>query len=168
MTSNLVLTLIGDDKPGLVEALAETIASHSGNWEESSMSQLAGKFAGILRVSVADSEVKGLIESLQALSGELKLVIERADAELPSSPPQPLKLGLVGNDRPGIVREISQALAGLGVNVEELHTECVPAPMSGDTLFKARAVLRVPAALGLETLQSELEGLADDLIVEIH
>jgi glycine cleavage system regulatory protein len=168
MTTYLVLTAIGNDKPGLVQSLARVIAEHEGNWLESSMSQLAGKFAGILRVSVSDQQADALIKALDDLSGQLKLVIERVDDELPVEPPLTVSLSLVGNDRPGIIREISHALAGLAVNVEQLNTECAPAPMSGDALFRARATLRVPSGIDLDTLQEELEKLADDLIVEIQ
>ena len=168
MTTNLVLTVIGDDKPGLVEALSRAIASNSGNWLESSMSQLAGKFAGILRVSVADTEAEKLIAALQNLSPDLKLLIERAAADGDGDSSLSVALNLVANDRPGIIQEISRALAGLSVNVEKLSTRCVSAPMSGETLFKAEALLKVPAGFKLERLQLELEDLADDLIVEIQ
>jgi glycine cleavage system regulatory protein len=168
MTTNLVLTVIGDDKPGLVEALSRAIASNSGNWLESSMSQLAGKFAGILRVSVADTEAEKLIAALQNLSPDLKLLIERAAADGAGDSSLSVALNLVANDRPGIIREISRALAGLSINVENLSTRCVSAPMSGETLFKAEALLKVPAGFKLERLQLELEDLADDLIVEIR
>ncbi|MCH7815902.1 MAG: glycine cleavage system protein R [Proteobacteria bacterium] len=168
MATYLVLTVIADDRPGLVESLAQTIADNSGNWLESSMSQLAGKFAGILRVSVADQHAEKLVDELKGLSDQFTLVIEKADAESPADSQQTVTLTLVGNDRPGIIREISQVLAGLSVNVEELNTECVPAPMSGDILFKAKARLKVPSGLDLEELQSELERLTDDLIVEIQ
>jgi glycine cleavage system regulatory protein len=168
MTTNLVLTVIGDDKPGLVEALSRAIASNSGNWLESSMSQLAGKFAGILRVSVTDTEAEKLIAALQNLSPDLKLLIERAAADGAGDSSLSVALNLVANDRPGIIREISRALAGLSINVENLSTRCVSAPMSGETLFKAEALLKVPAGFKLERLQLELEDLADDLIVEIR
>ena len=168
MTTNLVLTVIGDDKPGLVEALSRAIASNSGNWLESSMSHLAGKFAGILRVSVADAEADKLIAALQNLSPDLKLLIERAAADGAGDSSLSVALNLVANDRPGIIREISRALAGLSINVENLSTRCVSAPMSGETLFKAEALLKVPAGFKLERLQLELEDLADDLIVEIQ
>lgn len=164
---NLVLTVIGDDKPGLVEALSQVIVNHAGNWQESSMSQLAGKFAGILRVRVPDENSDALIRELQGLSEQLKVIVEKA-ADQAATVPQTIALHLVGNDRPGIVREISHALTGLGVNVEQLVTECVPAPMSSEMLFKADARLRVPASLGSEQLQQEIERLADDLIVEIQ
>ena len=76
MATYLVLTIIGDDKPGLVGLLSETISRHSGNWLESNMSHLAGKFAGILRVSVGDDEADALVADLQGLSSVLKLVVE--------------------------------------------------------------------------------------------
>lgn len=168
MTTNLVLTVIADDKPGLVESLSQIIASNSGNWLESSMSQLAGKFAGILRVSVNEDRVDKLIEELNGLSSEIKLVIEKAADESGGQPSRMVELSLVGNDRPGIIKEISAAVSSLGVNVERLNTECTPAPMSSDALFKAKAILEVPEQVTLEALQDKLEQLADDLIVEIE
>ena len=168
MTTNLVLTVIADDKPGLVELLSQTIASNSGNWLESSMSQLAGKFAGILRISVADGRVEKLIEELIGLPSEIKLVIEKAADEPVGQQSRMVELSLVGNDRPGIIKEISAAVAELGVNVERLNTQCTPAPMSSDALFKAKATLEVPEHVALEQLQEKLEQLADDLIVEIE
>lgn len=168
MTTNFVLTVIGDDKPGLVGSLSQIIANNSGNWLESSMSQLAGKFAGILLVSVADKNADRLIEELNGLSSQLTLVIEKAEGAIAEVTSQTVQMNLVGNDRPGIVREISSALSNMSVNVEQLNTECVPAPMSGAALFKTKASLKVPTDLALEELQSKLEQLADDLIVEIE
>jgi len=168
MTTHLVLTVIADDKPGLVESLSQIIASNSGNWLESSMSQLAGKFAGILRVSVDDDRAENLIEELNGLSSEIKLIIEKAVYESAGQQSRMYELSLVGNDRPGIIKEISAVVSELGINVERLNTECTPAPMSSDALFKARATLEVPENVALEQLQNKLEQLADDLIVEIE
>ena len=168
MTTYLVLTAIGEDKPGLVESLAQVIAGNSGNWLESSMSQLAGKFAGILRVSVSDSEVDQLISALDGISDQLTLVIERVDSDFEIELPQTVELNLIGNDRPVIIREFSHVLTSLSVNVELLSTDCVPAPMSSEVLFKAKANLKVPVGLKLEVLQQEIERLADDLIVEMQ
>ena len=168
MTTHLVLTVIADDKPGLVESLSQIIASNSGNWLESSMCQLAGKFAGILRVSVDDDRAENLIEELNGLSSEIKLIIEKAVYESAGQQSRMYELSLVGNDRPGIIKEISAVVSELGINVERLNTECTPAPMSSDALFKAKATLEVPENVALEQLQNKLEQLADDLIVEIE
>jgi len=167
MATYLVLTIIGDDKPGLVEKLAETIARHSGSWLESNMSHLAGKFAGILRVSVEESHADALVSDLQALSSILKLVVEKVSVADFVEEQRTLLLSLVGNDRPGIVKEISRALAAAHVNVEDLSSFISSAPMSGETLFNAKALLKVPVDLETSALQSQLERLADDLIVEI-
>jgi glycine cleavage system regulatory protein len=168
MTTYLVLTAIGDDKPGLVEQLAQTVAANSGNWLESSMSQLAGKFAGILRVSVPDERAEKLVKELEGLSDSLKLIIERVSSENAEETSNTLNLSLVGNDRPGIIRDISAALAKEHVNVEELSTECTIAPMSGETLFNAKVRMQVPSDLDLDRLQRGLERIADDLIVDIQ
>jgi glycine cleavage system regulatory protein len=169
VTQSLVLTVIGQDRPGLVEALARTIASHDANWVESRMARLAGQFAGILRVTVLEersAQLRTDLESLQARG--LRVIVETSD-EGPETETRPaFRLELVGNDRPGIIREVSQTLAKSGVNVDELHTECSSAPMAGGNLFKATAQLRLPLGLDVEELRSALEKIAIDLIVDIH
>lgn len=168
MKSYLVLTLIGKDQPGLVESLAHIVAQHHGNWLESNMSHLAGQFAGILRISVDADKADDLVAALDALSPRLRLIVERTGPEAESIlPRRALRLSLVGNDRPGIIRDISGALARNHVNVDDLETECTPAPMSSGTLFRAAAVLHIPADLDVDTLRDEIERLADDLIVDI-
>ncbi len=169
MRSQLVLTLIGRDRPGLVQALAAEVATHGGNWEESRMARLAGKFAGVLRLSVASERAAALGRALQDLEREgLRIVIEPSDAPQPEGGgARRLRLELVGGDREGIVRDISRALALRKVNVDELHTSCEDAPMGGGQVFRATALLRVPAEVAVSELKATLEGLADDLMVEL-
>lgn len=166
--NHLVLTVIAADQPGLVERVAQCIAAHGGNWLESRMSRMAGQFAGILRVAVPAEAHAELVAGLQAL-GEHGIRVMLADSGIdPACTWKPIHLDLVGNDRPGIVRDITRLLAEHGVNVERLHTEVLPAPMSGEPLFHADAVLAVPLTLALDLLQSRLEALADDLMVELN
>jgi glycine cleavage system regulatory protein len=166
--SLLVMTVIGEDRPGLVESVADLVASHGGNWLESRMSRLGGQFAGILRVEI-DGEKEGeLVANLKALSSRgLTVVVhsDRAESEPPAGRVRVLEI--VGQDRPGIVRQISHALASHGVNVEELQTECASAAMTGETLFKARAKLRLPESADVEKIRQNLEKIASDLIVDI-
>jgi len=173
MPRSLVLTLLGPDRPGLVGAMAALIARHGGNWIESRMASLAGQFAGLLRVEVDDqhaAELESALRSLEADQG-LAILVKRAAADSADpggrSAGRLLALELVGTDRPGIVREISQALAAKGVNVEELHTECSSAPMSGETLFRARALLRLPRGTEEDDLQAGIEAIAEDLMVDV-
>ena len=167
MNTPLVLTVISADKPGLVESVAHTISQHGGNWLESRMSRMAGQFAGILLVDIAEEEVESLrvdLEGLTSLGINVQVAIS-GQAEQPEQ--HLLRLNLVGNDRPGIVHEVSGVLARHGVNVEELITECAPAPMSADVLFKAEARLGVYPQTDLAALRNDLENLADDLMVEL-
>jgi glycine cleavage system regulatory protein len=165
VNSFLVLTVIGPDRPGLVEVLSRTVADHGANWLESRMAHLAGHFAGMVRVSVPVQRADELASALRALEG-LRVQVESASAA-PGGDEPAVVLDLLGQDRPGIVREVSHALATRGVNVEELETECESAPMSGETLFRARARLRLPPELPLDALRETLEKLADELMVDV-
>ena len=166
--TDLVLTLLGPDRPGLVELVAKVIADHGGNWLESRMSHLAGKFAGILRAELPAERVASATAALQALESHgLKVTVEVAARAGSRAPDQSMDLELVGLDRPGIVREISQLLASNGVNVEELVTNRSSAPMSAEMLFEARAHVRVPPATDVAHLRSELQCVGSDLLVDV-
>jgi glycine cleavage system regulatory protein len=168
MTS-LVLTLLGPDRPGLVEAVADVIAGNGGNWLESRMAHLAGKFAGVLRAEVPADKVDPGLQALGRLEGRgLKILAEVAGVAEEPAGQKTMDLELVGLDRPGIVKEISALLAQQGVNVEELTTERSSAPMSGEMLFHARARVHIPASTDLPRLRAGLERLANDLVVEIR
>jgi glycine cleavage system regulatory protein len=164
---HLVLTVIAKDQPGLVECVARCISEHGGNWLESRMSRMAGQFAGILRVDVPLNAHAGLLAALEALQAQGIRVQVAAGGAAPEAVCKAIRLELVGNDRPGIVRDITRLLSSHGVNLESLSTEVVPAPMSGELLFQAQALLGVPQSLTLEQLQAHLETLADDLMVEL-
>jgi glycine cleavage system regulatory protein len=166
--ATFILTVVGDDRPGLVSAISAPISAQGASWERSQMSRLAGKFAGIVLVSVADHSLDALIADLTTLNDQgLHVVIERTD-DTAAPVSQRLTLELLGADHPGIVAEISSALATQHVSIEELSTEVREAPMSGGTLFEARAVLNAPPDTSTEALRSLLEGLANELMVEIR
>jgi glycine cleavage system regulatory protein len=167
MRASIVLTVIGPDRPGIVELLSTTIAAHGGNWEQSRMAHLAGQFAGILRVTIGHDHVTELHRALDGLASQGLRVVSEASAAAERDDSRAYRLSLVGDDRPGIVRDLSRALAARGVNVEELDTHCESAPMSGEQLFHARALVHLPAALKVNDLQHALEALADDLMVEL-
>ena len=166
---SLVLTVIGPDRPGLVESIASTIAQHGASWVDSRMSRLSGQFAGILQVSVPRDHSAELFRALMELErGGLRVVVQpgtpAAERDVAA---RRVKLDLLGADRPGIVQSVSSALAQRGVNVEELLTECIDAPLSGGLLFKAVATLSVPDGVTLESLRVRLEAIASDLMVDI-
>ena len=170
MTTTLVLTLIGHDQPGLVRVVAATIAEHGGNWLESRMCRLGGEFAGIVRLEIDPSRADGLATALRGLSG-LRVDVTRETSATgganDGATARLAALDLVGSDRPGILREVSGVLAAHGLNVEDLASERVEAPMGGGKLFQLRAVASVPAGVELAKVRADLEKIAADLMVEL-
>ena len=167
MPTSLVLTVIGEDKPGIVEHIADLVLAAGANWQESRMARLAGRFAGILRVDVDSTRAAQLESALRNLESRgLRIVVESGTV-VEDTPVRVIRLEVVGHDRPGIVRDISRVLAERGINIEELETEVTSAPDSGDTLFRARARLAMPPAISIDTLRTLLESLALDLMVDV-
>lgn len=166
MNACVVLTVLAPDRPGIVKSLSETVAAHGGNWLESRMARLAGHFAGILRVECPDGEADALIRALESLEG----VSVQATREGASAPHEVelMKLEVVGNDRPGIVRELSAAIAATGANLEELQTTLESAPMAGHPIFHARGTVALPESLSSRDLIAAIEDVGADLSVTVE
>lgn len=169
MARALVLTVIGEDRPGLVEALADLIGRHEGSWDESRMARLAGHFAGVVQIHLPEGRADALIAALPDLEARgLTVSVVDSDWSLAQvDRREAFRLELVGQDRPGIVREISAALAGLGVSVQDLRTVVENAPMSGERLFRAEAELAPPPDVDIDRVRAALERLADDMMVDM-
>lgn len=167
--TTLVITVIGEDRPGLVSALSDAVAGHGGSWVRSQLSELAGTFAGIVTVEVPPDAVEPLEAALRGLPGGLETRVRRLgdDPQRPAPEGPVAHLDLVGHDQPGIVQQITGVLAAAGVSVERLQTAVVAAPQSGGDLFQARARLRAPAGTDLSRLRSALEDLAQELQVDV-
>lgn len=163
-----VITVIGDDRVGLVQSLADGVARTGGNWERSSMAELAGKFAGIVMVTVPDERAEELAENLRHLDGMLDVRIQKAaEAAAAESGAVTVKLELVGNDRPGIVHEITTALRSHGITIDRLESHVTDAPMYGGQLFECHAVLRGPES-AMPGARADLERIATELMVDLN
>lgn len=164
----IVFTFVGEDRAGLVERIAGMVSSHGGNWLESQLAQMAGKFAGIVTVEIAESDAQALLDALVTLADNgLTVVAERCDGTAPHAG-RSGTIALLGNDRPGIVHEIATALSALQVNVQELSSEVQSAPMAGIPLFSARVAIEIPADTDIPLLQDNLERAANSLDIDIH
>lgn len=167
MKQYLVITVMAEDRPGIIEQLAATISRLGGNWLESSMSQLAGQFAGILSIDISAADEAALRDALSALSSQGIRVQIETSATAGTEAGEHTHISLVANDRPGIVGEITQALANAQVNVVSLETYCDNAPMSAELLFHALIEVAMPAGMQEEHLADVLEALSTDLMVEV-
>jgi len=167
--TSIVLTVIADDKPGIIKTVSAVLTDHGGNWTQSSMSSLAGQFAGILLVSMPSENTQACIAELQDLESKgLRIIAHVCSGRVEEEKSKPYVLNLVGNDRPGIVHEITTLLAKHKVSVHEFETAVESAAMGGGELFKATAQLLIPDSADIDQIENELEDLANDLMVDIR
>lgn len=168
MNTALVLTLIGPNTTGIVYRLAHTAALHDANWLGARMANLAGQFAGIVHLDVPDEKAEALSAALHELEGcGMRLLITRGSAGTKQSANDLLRLDLIGQDHPGIVRDISGVLAQHEASIENLVTERVSSAFAGNELFRATAQLRVPGNVVVPELRASLESLAHELMVDL-
>ncbi len=166
--TTLVLTVVGDDRQGLVAAVADVVDAHGGNWENSELAELAGAFAGIIEVSVPAGRVGELRAALTELSGLLTVVAhEGDDGETDAAPSRRFAFRVLGNDHPGIVREVSSALRAQGLSIERMTTQTYDAAMSGGRLFEATVAAIVPASVDVDDVRAALEDLAAEIRVDV-
>jgi glycine cleavage system regulatory protein len=168
MTTPLVLTFIGDDRPGLVNAISEKVAACGATWLESRSARLAGKFAGVLLISAPDETLAALESSLRDLEpAGLRVTIEVGAEVEGERPGRIVTLDILGRERPGIVRDVTQALSRLGVNIEEFASGLEREPFTGAEMFRAKARLSAPEDLALDDLRRALERLAAEIMVDL-
>jgi glycine cleavage system regulatory protein len=168
MQHSLVFTFICNDKPGIVDQLSKIVANHNGNWQESRMTKLAGKFTGIVQISVDEQKLDALKGTLTALSSAtFAILIDDITPETTITDLQIFYVSILGLDRPGIVREVAQALAEQNINVRKMHSVIESAPMTGEPLFKAEVEVEAPNNVDFDTLNEQLEKICTQLDIEL-
>lgn len=170
MRTPIVLTVIAEDHPGIINTVSEVLYKYGGAWTESSMATLAGQFAGILLASVATDKADACVEELRGLREQGIHVVAQLSSGTPTEVIETTEylLDLVGNDRRGIVHDITTILARHQVNVQNLETVVESVAMGGGQLFKAKAKLIVPKNTDIDVLETELEAMANELMVDIR
>jgi glycine cleavage system regulatory protein len=169
MSRSIVITVVCNDHPGIIEKLSQVLGDHDGNWAESSMMSLAGKFAGILLAQVPEEKADAFVTALDGLESHgMQIVAQQSDKKPESDAAREYAIDLVGQDHPGIVHEITEVLTRHNINVQELETTVQSASMSGESLFIAHAQIFIPPDVSLDQLQDEMEELANELMVEIR
>lgn len=166
MTMRVILTVVGSDRPGLTQALADAVLAAGGNWLESHLARLGGKYVGSVLVELAPERHAALEESARSIDGSGLSVTVIAAAGDAATLGQPLRLDLVGQDRPGIVREVTTALAGLGVNIEAFESRIEEGAESGVRLFRVEAELMLPETLAADQVRDALELISGEIMVD--
>ncbi len=167
MNTPFIVTLVGADRPGLVNALAECAAANGANWLDSSLAHLAGRFAGIVRLDVPEADADRLEAALRALSSAgLSLSVERGSSA-PAAGGELIRMALLAHDRPGIVRDISAVLTQHRASIERMDSACESGSFNGEAMFRAELEVRVPSGVAPTELQAALEALANELMVDL-
>ncbi|MDF3127948.1 ACT domain-containing protein [Kiritimatiellaeota bacterium B1221] len=168
MNDSMVLTVLGPDRPGIVEALAEQVRNHQGSWQESRLAHLQDQFAGIVEVSLPSGQRQGFEDAIRVLESSMNLQCQFSVVQSPKAAGKSVRLECIGQDRPGIVFAITDVLHDLNVNVESMDTSFRSAPMSGETLFCADFLVQLPALLDLDLLEERLSSIGQELMLDVQ
>jgi glycine cleavage system regulatory protein len=166
MDVSVILMVVGDDRPGLTQALADAVVSAGGNWLESHLARLGDKYVGSVLVELPGErlgDLKAAAAKIDAVGFDVRIL---PASDEPRVSGQPLSFELVGRDRPGIVQEVTTALAGVGANIEELETSTEQGAMDGGALFRARARVTAPQGADVEIVRRALEGISGEIMVD--
>ena len=165
-TKRIVLSVTGSDRPGLTSALAEAVAGVGGNWQEGNLSQLGGLYVGSVLVELEANKQIDLEEAVRAIDKQgLAVSIHHAQAENVGQG-APLLFELVGQDRPGIIREVTAILAKLGANIESLSSGEQTGAWAGEHLFHAEVTATLPEGISPDDAQAALEEISSEIMVD--
>jgi glycine cleavage system transcriptional repressor len=169
MKTQLLVTSVGQDRPGIVARITEVFVKHGANLEVSRMAILGGEFAAIMLVSVPDGNISTLQNALQTLKSEDLTITTKSTSYLDKSQEHGAYcLSLRGADHEGIVHNVAACLHERSVNIESLETQVINAPETGTPLFSMKAELQVPASVRLAELQAKLAEIARTESVDIE
>ena len=169
MHVSLIITILGSDKPGLVSSISEVLETHKANWSESRMAHLAGKFAGILQISVDETNIEALTVALDDLQTDtLRIRIETTQESQYTHTTKTLNIEILCQDRIGIINDVTEVLAKLNVNIEELDSTVKEASMSGGMLFSAELTLGLPDNVTADEVEDCLEKMSDQFMIDIN
>jgi len=165
--ATMILSVIGSDRPGLTQALARAVLSAGGNWLESHLSQLGGLYVGSVLVELETGDVDRLRAAVAEVDAQgLEVRIVRT-VETPQAAGETVRFSVVGQDRPGIVHQVTRTLSGLDANIETFETRISVEPHSGAPLFHMDAVLRLPPQLSVDAVQTALEAISGEIMVDV-
>ena len=165
--ATLILSVVGSDRPGLTQALAGAVLSAGGNWLESHLSRLGGLYVGSVLVELATDSVDILRSAVRDVDAQGLEVRIAPAVDGPGPAGDAVHFSLVGQDRPGIVHQVTALLSDLGANIEAFDTRISVEPHSGAPLFHMEARLRLPPTLQAERVQAALEEISAEIMVDI-
>jgi glycine cleavage system transcriptional repressor len=170
MRENIVLTLTGPDRVGIVESVTQLLLEYDGNVETSRMARLGGEFAMLMLVSIPQEQRSNIEKGVEKLiSGGYKVTTSQTEAGYTDQHADwlPYQIDVRGADHEGIIHQVAHYLTQRGINIESMDTGTVRAPMSGTPLFTMTALVVAPADMSAMNLEDDLAEVGHQLSVDI-
>ena len=159
MTTKLVISALGEDRPGIVDELSNIIYKHSLNIEDSRMTVLGGEFAILLLVSGDQSSIDAIQTQVHEIEQalQMRLLIKVTSDSSPIENAIPYAVEVAALDHPGIVNNISSFFSERDINIVDLY---------GDRKaeeFVLIGQLEIPEQWDIRMLQADLEQMGSEL-----
>ncbi len=161
----LAVTVIGDDRPGIVAAVSRVLFEAGCNLEDVSSTILRGHFSMVLIVRAPEGlEASELEKKAESAASDLGLVIAiRPVGEASLTVPAPTHMiSVYGGDRPGIVFRVADILAGQGVNITDLTSRVI-----GPVEAPVYALMLEVVAADETGMREGLRRLGDELGIDV-
>ena len=155
-----ITTIVGDDRPDIIKALAKTTHDLGGEWIKSKVARLDGQFAAIMKVAIDEAQKAKLNETLTQEFADLTFTNAPA-REVQSEHTNILDLVLDCDDRPGLTHEITRVLYDLNLRPENLEVSRVPIFQMGKTVYSAKMRVGLPDTLSKDALSAALKKVCD-------
>ena len=170
MNKNLVITALGNDKPGIVNELSKAILDHGGNITESRMMVLGGEFAIMLLITGNQENIEKVNAAIESIGKSLELTLIAKETQPQEKPIKrlPYQVTVVSMDHPGIVHNISDFLLSHNLNIEEIETTTYPAAHTGTPMFSLEMTISIPADSSVRSLRDEFITFCDDLNLDAN
>lgn len=171
MRVNIVFTLTGPDRIGIVESVTRMILAHDGNVETSRMARLGGEFAILMLISMPSEQLSAMESDVEKLIPQGYKVTTGRTGQTDAAAYRgwlPYRIEVYGADHEGIIHQIARYLSEHGINIESMETGTSRAPVSGTPLFSMTALIVVSPDPGNRNWEADLENVGRDLSVEIR
>lgn len=171
MRNHLLVSAVGEDRPGIVAHLTEVFVKNGANLEESRMAVLGGEFAVIVLVTVEADAASGLTKELEGLKNEGLSVTVKSTVPVNRerfAGHSTYTIAVRGADHEGIVHRISMFLRDRGINIQSVETGITNAPETGSPLFNMTAVVQVPGSITVDELKKNLNAIGNEECVDVQ
>jgi len=161
----IVITAVGQDRPGIVNDLSKTILDNGGNITESRMTVLGGEFALLMLVGSTNIAIEALENELRALQDKygLAILFKRTEIKQPVSSRVPYNVCVISMDHPGIVHEVAAYLSARNINIEKMDTNSYSAAHTGTQMFSLQMGISIPSDHSIASLREGFIGFCNEL-----